>query len=63
MGTSAVAAQQQAFAWIGQQVQAQASLLAFIDVFYVLMLLALASIPLALVLRNVKLGGAAPAGH
>ena len=63
MARSAGRGEQQAFAWIGQQVQAQASLLAFIDVFYVLMLLALASIPLALVLRNVKLGGAAPAGH
>jgi DHA2 family multidrug resistance protein len=29
----------------------------------VLMLLALGAIPLALILRKVKLGGAAPAGH
>ena len=57
------AARQQAFAWIGQQVQQQASLLAFIDVFYALMLMALAAIPLALILRNVKLGGAPVGGH
>ncbi|HXT07041.1 MAG TPA: DHA2 family efflux MFS transporter permease subunit [Roseiarcus sp.] len=52
-----------AFAWIAQQVEAQASLLAFIDVFYALMVMALAAIPLALILRNVKLGGARPAAH
>ena len=56
-------AQQQAFGWIGQQVQAQASLLAYIDVFWVLTLLSLAAVPLALSLRNVKLGGKAPAAH
>jgi MFS transporter, DHA2 family, multidrug resistance protein len=33
------------------------------DAFWVLMLLALAAVPLALSLRNVKLGGGAPAGH
>ena len=56
-------AQQQAFGWIGQQVAAQASLLAYIDVFWVLTLLSLAAVPLALSLRNVKLGGKAPAAH
>jgi DHA2 family multidrug resistance protein len=33
------------------------------DVFWVLMLLSLAAVPLALSLRKVKLGGAAPAAH
>ena len=56
-------AQQQAVAWIGQQVQAQSSFLAYVDVFWVLMLLSLAAVPLALSLRKVKLGGAAPAAH
>ena len=40
-GSSLSQAQHQAFAWIGQQVQAQASFLAYMDVFWVLMLLAL----------------------
>src|ERR1700689_3713782 len=56
-------AQQQAVGWIGQQVQAQSSFLAYMDVFWVLMLLSLAAVPLALSLRKVKLGGAAPAAH
>lgn len=50
-----------ATASIGQTVLTQASLLAYIDVFKVLALLALSAIPLALLLRNVK-PGAAPAG-
>jgi DHA2 family multidrug resistance protein len=56
-------AQQQAVGWIGQQVQAQASYLAYMDVFWVLALLSLAAVPLALSLRKVKLGGAAPAAQ
>jgi DHA2 family multidrug resistance protein len=56
-------AQQQAVSWIGQQVHAQASYLAYMDVFWVLTLLSLAAIPLALSLRKVKLGDAAPASH
>jgi DHA2 family multidrug resistance protein len=56
-------AQQQAFNWIGQQVQAQSSFLAYMDVFWVLTLLSLTAVPLALSLRKVKLGGAAPAAH
>ena len=62
-GSSLGVAKQQAFAWIGQQVQTQASLLAYIDVFHILMLLGLAAVPLALLLRKVRLGGPAPAGH
>jgi MFS transporter, DHA2 family, multidrug resistance protein len=62
-GSSLLHAQQQAIAWIGQQVQIQSSLLAYIDVFWTLMLISLAAVPLALILRNVKLGAAAPMGH
>ena len=62
-GSSLVQAQKQAFAWIGQQVQMQASLLAYVDVFWTLMLISLAAVPLALLLRRVKLGASAPAGH
>jgi DHA2 family multidrug resistance protein len=62
-GSSLLHAQQQAIAWIGQQVQMQASLLAYVDVFWTLMLISAAAVPLALILRRVKLGGPAPAGH
>jgi DHA2 family multidrug resistance protein len=62
-GSAPAQLQQQAFDWIGRQVQAQASLLAYVDVFWVLMLISLAAVPLALALRKVKLGGAAPTGH
>jgi len=62
-GSPPVAAQGQAFAWVGTQVAQQASLMAYIDVFYILAIMAAAAIPLALLLRKVKLGGAAPAGH
>ena len=62
-GSSLARAQSQAVAWIGQQIQSQAAFLAYIDVFWVLMLLALMAAPLALTLRKVKLGGGAPAGH
>jgi MFS transporter, DHA2 family, multidrug resistance protein len=62
-GSSLAHAQQQAFAWIGQQVQVQATLLAYIDVFWALMLLSAAAVPLALILRKVKLGAPALVGH
>jgi len=62
-GSSIGQAQQQAIAWIGQQVQAQASLLAYIDVFWTLMLVSAAAVPLALLLRKVKLGGEVHLGH
>jgi len=62
-GASLVQAQQQAFGWIAQQVQTQAAFLAYIDVFWALMLISAAAVPLALILRNVKLGGAAPVSH
>jgi DHA2 family multidrug resistance protein len=62
-GDSLAQAQQQAIAWIGQQVHAQASFLAYTDAFWALMLVSLAAVPLALTLRKIKLGGAVPMGH
>jgi DHA2 family multidrug resistance protein len=62
-GQSLLQAQQQAVAWIGQQVQLQASLLAYVDVFWILTLISATAVPLALILRRVKLGGPAPIGH
>jgi hypothetical protein len=56
-GNALAQAQQQAIDWIGQQVQMQASFLAYMDAFWVLMLISLAAVPLALALRKVKLGG------
>lgn len=60
-GSALAQARGQAIQWIGEQVQQQASLLAYIDVFWTLMLLALAAVPLALILSNIKLGGAVAA--
>jgi MFS transporter, DHA2 family, multidrug resistance protein len=62
-GSVLAEAHQQAIQWIGQQVQAQASYLGYMDAFWVLMLISLAAVPLALSLRKVKLGGHAPAAH
>ena len=62
-GSSLVQAHQQAIQWIGQQVQTQASFLGYMDAFWMLMLISLTIVPLALILRKVKLGGAAPVGH
>jgi DHA2 family multidrug resistance protein len=52
-GSASLDAQSQAIGWIGLQVQSQASLLAYIDVFQVLAMISAAVIPLALILRNV----------
>jgi DHA2 family multidrug resistance protein len=41
-------------------VQTQASFLTYVDAFWALMLIALATVPLALTLRTVKLAGAKP---
>ena len=62
-GSSLAQAHDQAIQWIGAQVQAQASFLAYMDAFWVLMLISLAAVPLALTLRKVKLGGPVHAGH
>jgi DHA2 family multidrug resistance protein len=52
-------AHDQAIQWIGAQV----SFLSYMDAFLVLMLIALSAVPLALTLRNVKLGGPVSMGH
>jgi MFS transporter, DHA2 family, multidrug resistance protein len=62
-GSSLAQAHDQAIQWIGQQVQAQASFLGYMDAFWVLMLISLSAVPLALALRKVKLGGAVHMGH
>jgi DHA2 family multidrug resistance protein len=62
-GSSLVQAHDQAIQWIGAQVQAQASFLAYMDAFWVLMLISLSAVPLALSLRKVKLGGPVHMGH
>jgi DHA2 family multidrug resistance protein len=62
-GSSLIQAQQQATSWIGQQIQAQASFLGYVDAFWVLTLISLAAVPLALTLRPVKLGSSASAMH
>jgi DHA2 family multidrug resistance protein len=62
-GFSLAQAHDQAVQWIGAQVQTQASFLSYVDAFWVLMLIALSAVPLALALRNVKLGGAVSMGH
>jgi hypothetical protein len=49
LGSSASDARRQATAWIGRQIHVEASLLAYIDVFHTLMLLAALVIPLALI--------------
>ncbi|RBP15787.1 DHA2 family multidrug resistance protein [Roseiarcus fermentans] len=56
-------AHEQAFAWIAGQVETQAAYLAYIDVFWVLMIVSLALVPLALSLRSVKLGGGMAMAH
>jgi MFS transporter, DHA2 family, multidrug resistance protein len=62
-GSSLVQAQQQATEWIGQQLATQASFLAYMDAFWVLMLISLAAVPLALSLRKSKLGQGPQAAH
>jgi DHA2 family multidrug resistance protein len=61
-GSSASDAAAQAVAWVGQTLQHQVALLAYIDVFWTLSLLGLLMIPVALSLRSIDLG-AAPRGH
>ena len=62
-GGAPAEAHNQAFAWIAGQTQTQAAYLAYIDVFWVLMIISLALIPLALLLRKVKLGGGMAMAH
>ena len=62
-GSALVEAHQQAIQWIGRQVQNQAAFLAYMDAFWVLMLVSLAAALLALALRKVKLGGGGAMTH
>jgi MFS transporter, DHA2 family, multidrug resistance protein len=62
-GSSLWEAKQQAIQWIGQQVQAQASYLGYMDVFWLLMVISLLAVPLALTLRKSKLNGPAQMAH
>lgn len=62
-GSSLLQAQQQATDWIGQQLAKQAAFLAYMDAFWVLMLISLAAVPLALSLRKTKLGGGPAMAH
>jgi DHA2 family multidrug resistance protein len=61
-GSNASDAASQAVAWVGRTLQHQVDLLAYIDVFWTLAIIAVLMIPTAAVLRPIKLG--APArGH
>jgi len=62
-GTLAPDAPGQALAWVGEEIQRQAAFLAYVDVFWVLMWVAIATVPLALSLRRIALGGPARPGH
>lgn len=62
-GATLADATQQAIAAVGRAVAGQASLLGYTDVFFMLCLLSASAIPLALLLRSVKLGGAPVGGH
>jgi DHA2 family multidrug resistance protein len=61
-GSSAVDAAAQATAWVGQTLQHQIDLLAYIDVFWSLAMVGLVMIPLALTLKSIDLK-APPKGH
>lgn len=52
----------QAVAWVGQTLQHQVALLAYIDVFWTLALLGLLMVPVALSLKSINLG-APPRAH
>ena len=49
-------------AWIGQTLQRQIDLLAYIDVFWTLWIIGLLMIPLALIIKPIDLA-APPKGH
>ncbi|MGJ4939277.1 DHA2 family efflux MFS transporter permease subunit [Bradyrhizobium sp. HKCCYLS1011] len=61
-GSNASDAAGQAIAWVGQTLQHQIDLLAYIDVFWMLSVLGMLMIPVALAIRSIDLG-AAPRGH
>lgn len=59
-GSALANAEGQAFGWIAQHGQLQASFLAFIDVFWMLMLVSAAAVPIALIMRSTRPTGAYP---
>lgn len=59
-GSSAAEAAGQATAWIGQTVAQQAQFFSYIDVFWILAMICLCSIPLVLFLRTVEPTAAPP---
>jgi DHA2 family multidrug resistance protein len=61
-GASLMDAQRRAIGWIGQIIVGQSTLMAYMDVFWMASLFALAMVPLALMLRSVS-GHATAAGH
>jgi MFS transporter, DHA2 family, multidrug resistance protein len=63
-GAAPAAAHNQAIGLIGQMVQLQATILAYIDVFYVCAIVAAIMIPIVLIMvRRVRLGQVSAAGH
>jgi DHA2 family multidrug resistance protein len=60
-GSNATDAASQAVAWVGQTLQHQVDLLAYIDVFRTLAIIGAIMVPVALTLRTVDLS--APARH
>jgi DHA2 family multidrug resistance protein len=61
-GSSASDAASQAIAWVGQTLQHQVDLLAYVDVFRSLAIIGAVMIPIALTLKSIDLS-AAPRGH
>jgi DHA2 family multidrug resistance protein len=61
-GSNASDAASQAIAWVGQTLQHQINLLAYIDAFWSLAMVGLVMIPLALVVKSIDLS-APPKGH
>ena len=60
-GASMPDAQRQALGQIGQMVQNQSALLAYMDVFFAFAIFAALMVPLALMLKSVKIGASAAA--
>jgi MFS transporter, DHA2 family, multidrug resistance protein len=60
-GATVADASRRAYALIGQTIAQQATLLAYIDTFWLLTLLCLVALPIAFLLRSIPLGKSAPA--
>jgi DHA2 family multidrug resistance protein len=57
-GSNASDAASQAIAWVGQTLQQQVDLLAYIDVFWLLAIIGVIMIPLALIIKPIDLSAA-----